>query len=117
MCDLSPAAPLDPGKQKAGACTPAGYEPLPVLSPAIPKGTAEFAAPFACKTTRPAEWLRDDLANEMTVLRHGARQDREVNLTVVIDRHDAHHSTRSLVAGEEHRTGNYPGRIAGVSKG
>src|SRR5215211_8396127 len=58
----------------------------------------------------------DCAAQQMTVLRDRARQDREMNLTIVVDGDDAHDCPPLAIPGEEHGAGPYASRFAGVRK-
>ncbi len=53
---------------------------------------------------------------QMTVLRYRPRKDREVDLAVIVDRHDTHDRFRRFVAGEQHCSGPHTLRSASVGQ-
>ncbi len=54
---------------------------------------------------------------QMSVFGDRAGKDREVDLAVVVDGHNAHNSLRRFVAGEKHRSGSHTVGIARIGQG
>ena len=72
--------------------------------------------PFEAKRARVRGCYAALTADQVTVLRYGAREDREVNLPIGVDRHDAHDRLSVPVAGEDHLLWDYPVGGSGIGE-
>jgi len=80
-----------------------------VRFPLVPPVRSDFADKSLTSDTSPmtrSEMVSGDRATEqMTVLHYRSRKDREVDLAVIVDRHDAHDRFRRFVSGKQQHSG------------